>query len=226
LRNSCLVRTNYIISGRLIHLYRLMSQRAAIQRSVLSLGVALLLVTVLVVYLSMPRSGGFSLVKSTGSSVSPSQSTQEVVTTILNSTVLPPSTTNPFSSTTQTSCTILFPAGENLGLFLRVVFDANQKPIVGARVEATYQVIRTPCIGSPPTITEIALAFTTSNTEWYAFDSQYSGPYSIAVSYSGHGYSLTMQGRAESAVCESLYVPSGRTNVTVVGYVSTCSSVG
>jgi len=202
-------------------------QRAAIQKSVLSLCVALLLVTVLVVYLSMPRSGGFSLVESTGSSVNPSQSTQEVVTTILNSTVLPPSpSTNQFSSTTQTSCTIPVHAGENLGLFLRVVSDANQKPIMGARVTATYQVIQTPCIGSPPTITEIALAFTTSNTEWYAFDSQNGGPYSIVVSYSGHIHSLTMQGQAESAVCESLDVPSGRTNVTVVGYVSTCSSVG
>ena len=210
-----------------MHPNRLMTQRAAIQRSVLSLCVALFLVTVLVVYLSMPQSGGISLAESAGSSGGPSQSTQEVVTTILNSTVLPPSpSTNPSGSTTQTSCTIAVHAGENLGLFLRVVSDTNQKPIMGARVVATYQVIQIPCIGSPSTITQIASAFTTSNTEWYAFDSQNGGPYSIVVSYSGHRYGLTMQGQPESAVCESLYVPSGRTNVTVVGYVSTCASVG
>src|SRR5438552_944665 len=108
------------MGGRLMHPNRLMTQRAAIQRSVLSLCVALFLVTVLVVYLSMPQSDGISLSESAGSSGGPSQSTQEVVTTILNSTVLPPSpSTNPSGSTTQTSCTIAVHAGENLGLFLR-----------------------------------------------------------------------------------------------------------
>ena len=63
---------------------------------------------------------------------------QAVHTTILNSTVFAPSMTTS-SGNTSTVCTVVYPMGEN-ALFLRVISDTNQTPIVGARVTATHNV--------------------------------------------------------------------------------------
>lgn len=159
------------------------------------------------------------------SGIGTSFTTQIVATTIINSTVFTSSTTALSSSTT--TCTTIYPAGENW-FYLRVVSDTNPTPIVDARVTATHQVTSPTCSGSPQTTTEIALGFTTTNAEWYPLDTSFSGPYSIVVTYSGHSYSLSSDGgRAESATCETLYIPSGRTNVTTTSeFVSTCPSTG
>jgi len=165
---------------------------------------------------SFSRSGG----------ISNSLTTQSVVTTVIASTVFAPSTTLS-SNTTQSACTTVYPAGESW-FFLRVVSDTNQTPIEGARVTATHQVTSPTCPGSPQTTTEITLAFTTSDTEWYSFDTSFSGTYSIVVAYSGHNYSFSSHGAgAEMAACESLYIPSGRMNVTITPeFVSTCPPTG
>ena len=164
----------------------------------------------------------------TSSSIGASFTTQSVVTTIINSTVFPPSTTSTSSNTSQTACTTVVPGGENT-LFLRVVSDANQTPIAGARVTATHDVFAG-CYGSPRTTTEATLAFTTSNAEWYSLDTLFSGSYSIVVNYSGHSYSLSSdigQAEAETATCLSLYLPSGRTNATITTpFTLTCASIG
>jgi len=165
---------------------------------------------------------------SSSSGNSASFTTQSVVTTIVNSTVFLPSTTSTSSNTSQTACTIVYPGGEN-ALFLRVVSDANQTPIAGVRVTVTHDVL-TGCYGSPRTTTEVALAFTTSNAEWYSLDTLFSGPYSIVVTYSGHNYSLSSdvgQAQANTATCLSLYLPSGRTNATITTpFVLACASIG
>src|SRR6266480_1640371 len=56
--------------------------------------------------------------------------TQSVVTTVIASTLFAPSTTLSISAT-QTACTTIYPAMRSM-LFLRVVSDTNQTPIVGA----------------------------------------------------------------------------------------------
>jgi hypothetical protein len=144
---------------------------------------------------------------------------QTVRTTIIASTVFAPSSTTTSSGNTSASCTVVYPAGESW-LFLRVVSDSNQTPIVGARVTATHEVTPPACLGSARTTTGITLAFTTNNAEWYSFDTSFSGTYSIVVAYSGHSYSLNSEsGNAETATCESLYIPSGRITVNVTAPV-------
>lgn len=111
-----------------------------------------------------------------------------------------------------------------------MVSDANQTPVVGARVTATHEVTGPTCVGSAQTTTQITLAFTTSIAERYSFDTSFGGSYSIAVTYSGHSYSLNLgsgNAEAQTATCESLYIPSGRTTLNVTALmVLDCSSIG
>ena len=73
------------------------------------------------------------------------------------------------------------------------------------------------------------MAFTTDDAEWYSFDTLSSGSYSIVVTYSGHSYGLNPGAatEAQTATCETLYIPSGRTTVNVTApMVLDCSSIG
>jgi len=198
-----------------------------VERSLLSAAVLLLVAGSLFDLYEFNGQGAHSSAPSTSTKgIITSSTTPSVVTTIINSTVFPFSTISVSSNTSQTACTTVLPSGEN-PLFLRVVSDANQTPIAGARVTATHDVI-TGCYGSPRTTTRVTLAFTTSNAEWYSLDTFLSGPYSMVVAYSGHSYSLSSDGgSAESATCLSLYLPSGRTNATITTpFVMTCASKG
>jgi hypothetical protein len=87
---------------------------------------------------------------------------------------------------------------------------------VGARVTASSQTTTIGCNGSQTTA-QTTFTFTTNNTEWYSLDTANRAGYSIVVTYSGHTYNLT-SGFAVGpifATCASLYIPSGKTGVTM-----------
>jgi hypothetical protein len=95
--------------------------------------------------------GNSSSINNLVGAISTFTTAQTVHTTIIASTVFAPSTTTS-SGNTSTLCTVVYPAGENT-LFLRVVSDSNQTPVVGARVTATHNVTGPTCYGSVQTTT-------------------------------------------------------------------------
>jgi RNase P/RNase MRP subunit p29 len=137
--------------------------------------------------------------------------------------------TSTSSSTLSQTCTVVYASGYS-GFFLRIVYDGNRTPVAGAHVVATSRVV-TPsaCYGSyRTTTTQETTTLVTNHTEWYPLDTSFRSSYSIAVTYSGHTYSLSAGfGSPETMTCESLYVPSGRTTSTVTReFVTDCPSSG
>ncbi len=117
------------------------------------------------------------------------------------------------SATTSVQCSI---SGQPDAFYLRVVSDSNQTPIAGAQVTATNEPY---CVSTQSTLT-----FTTNTTEWYSLPSQNNAGYSFAVEYSGQTYDFTASLRPISVTCESLYIPSGLTNATIIAGQSSCPS--
>src|SRR5437016_1211495 len=124
-------------------------------------------------------------------------------------------------TTALTTCAI---QGQPGPFFLRVVSDANQTPIAGAQVTATNQPASVSCNGQPPYLAtnKTTLTFTTNNTEWYSLDSQNNAGYSLVVKYSGQSYNFTADLRTISLTCASLYIPSGKTNITITEFQTPC----
>ncbi len=121
------------------------------------------------------------------------------------------------STTTSVECTI---TGQPGPFFLRVVWDSNQTPVAGARVEATT---RPASVNGYQCSNPSILNFTTaSNTEWYSLPSQNEAGYFLVVSYSGQTYNFTAGLAPVSVTCASLYIPSGRTDVTITEFQTTC----
>jgi hypothetical protein len=96
--------------------------------------------------------------------------------------------------------------GTPQGAFFRVLYDSNSSPVVAVSVVAT------------PTLTYDCYAyrtsFTTNGSEWYALDYQNAGSFLIKVNYLGHNYNVTMSLAMSDFNCGTLYLPSGKTNVT------------
>jgi len=129
--------------------------------------------------------------------------------------------TSTSSVTTQSTC--IEPGLINNGpIFVRVASDSNQTPVVGAQVTATSQSLTFACDGSVLATSQTRLTFTTNNTEWYSLSGQNDGSYSIAVEYSDQSYNLTANLKPVSVVCASLYIPSGRENITTIVGQSAC----
>ena len=151
--------------------------------------------------------------------------TTATLTTTVTGTGTGAVTSGPSSTTALSSCVSV--AGQPGPFLLRVVSDSDQKPITGAQVIATSQSTTVSCSGLPLTTTQTTLSFTTNNTGWYSLPSQniniYLG-YSITVKYSGQSYNFTAGLRPVSVTCATLYIPSGRTNVTTAEFQSTCPS--
>jgi hypothetical protein len=117
-----------------------------------------------------------------------------------------PALAHQYQATHQTLC-VLPPAGSGVGpLYLMVVSDSDQTPIVGANVTATGQVTTTSCNGSQTT-TRQTVTFTTTKTEWHQLDTSDVASYSIVVTYSGHSYNFTarVNGGPIPVTCATLY---------------------
>lgn len=105
--------------------------------------------------------------------------------------------------------------------YLRVISDSNQTPIVGAQITATDTVLL--CNGATIDRPETQ-RFVTNSTEWYPMAGGLAATYSFVVSYAGHTYSFSTGNAIEAATCATLFIPSGRTNVTfATSFQMTCS---
>ena len=135
------------------------------------------------------------------------------------------SSTTSSSESTQQSLTCII-SGQPNDMFLRVVSDSNQTPVSGARVTATNEPASCGSDTSTVTVaanTQTSVIFTTSSgTEWYPLSGENNAGYMFIVTYDGQTYNFTALLRPLSATCATLFVPSGRTNVTITEFQSTC----
>ena len=120
------------------------------------------------------------------------------------------------TSTTSTTCVI---TGQPGPFFLRVLSDSTQTPVSGAQVTATNQPAL--CNGTPAT-GQTTLRFTTNATQWYQLGSENNAGYSFVVVYLGQSYSFGASLAPISVTCATLYVPSGKTNVTMAAFRTSC----
>ncbi|MGD0637288.1 MAG: hypothetical protein ABSA72_04540 [Nitrososphaerales archaeon] len=149
-------------------------------------------------------------------------------TAILHVTVVSASTgsttSSSASSSSQQSTTCII-SGQPGPIFLRVISDSNQTPVAGAQVAATNEPAY--CgngITSSPANNQVTVTFTTSSsTEWYSLDSENNAGYSFVITYLGHTYTFTASLRPVSLTCATLYVPSGRTSVSMEEFQSNCN---
>lgn len=119
--------------------------------------------------------------------------------------------------TTSITCII---TGQPGGIVFRVLSDSTLMPVAGVSVIA----INTPflCDGSPATSQTVEM-FTTNGTAWLPLPSDNNYGYSFIANYLGHTYNFTAHLEPVSLTCVTLDIPSGRTNVTIAEYRSTCS---
>ena len=121
------------------------------------------------------------------------------------------------TQTTTYQCII---TGQPGGLFLRILSDSDQTPVAGATMKATNQPAY--CNNSPANVQTTTTFTTTAGTQWYSLDSQNDAGYSFVVTYFGQTYTFQASLRPASLTCATLYVPSGRTNVTITEFENSC----
>ena len=122
----------------------------------------------------------------------------------------------------QTSITCAI-AGQPAGIRLRVAFDTNQTPVVGAQVYATHREADDYCNGVLNPGLLIRTSFiTNATTNWESLDSTNGGTYTFMIVYSNQKYSFSAQLQPISMTCATSFVPSGRLNVTVTEFKTTC----
>lgn len=116
-------------------------------------------------------------------------------------------------------CTI---SGQPMGMYLSVVSDNNGDPIMGAQVIAVHHEANDDCNGVIYPGATSTSTFTTGGTVWNPLDSSNLGSYTITVQYQGHQFSLSARLQAESVTCAQVSLPSGRNNVTITEFESSC----
>jgi len=113
--------------------------------------------------------------------------------------------------------------GQPAGMFLRIVSDSGT-PVAGALVSATHAGADVNCNGILFWVHSVTTSFTTDGaTTWYSLDATNAGTYTFGVMYSGHVYNLSAGLEPVSVTCATLYIPSGRANVTSTEFKTTCS---
>ena len=115
------------------------------------------------------------------------------------------------STSESTECTILAVGGP---LYLSVLNDSSKAPVVGAKVNAT----NVPSMCDHRSLdNNFTVLFTTGDSRSYLIGGGSDSSFSIAVHYTGHTYDFLVQLAIEAATCATLYLPSGRTNITSAG---------
>ena len=162
-----------------------------------------------------PNPSGSSTVTTTSSLLnSPSSTT--------SSTLYPnPGGSSTVSTTSSQQSIICIISGQPGPMFLRVVSDSNQTPIAGAQVTATNNAAY---CGSLPASGQTTVTFTTNGTEWYSLSAENNAGYSFVVEYSGHVYNFTARLAPVSATCATLFIPSGRTSVSILEFQTDSSA--
>lgn len=139
-----------------------------------------------------------------------------VRSTLTSASMLPSTSTG-----TDTNCVI---TGQPGGINLRILSDSTLTPVTGAVVTAKHDPSACVLNGVEYTNTATTRTFTTSGTSWISLDPTNDGSYSFTIQFSGHTYAFTAGLGPLATTCATLYVPSGRTNVT--SGLGTCSSGG
>ena len=123
------------------------------------------------------------------------------------------------SSTSSADTTVCSISGQPAGFFLRILSDSTLKPLIGAQVMATNQ----PAFcGNIPATGQEKVIFVTGNTEWYPFSGENNVGYSFIISYSGQNYTFKASLSPVSVTCATLLIPSGRTNLTITEFQTSC----
>ena len=128
----------------------------------------------------------------------------------------PRSVTVTTSSTVLTTCSI---SGQPGGFQFRVLSDSTLKPVAGVNVTA----VNIPALcNSIPATSQATEIFKTNGTEWFPLPSDNNYQYDFVANYLGHTYTFTATLRPVSLTCGTLFVPSGRTNITITEFQSAC----
>jgi len=150
-----------------------------------------------------------------------STATACITTTQGNQTSVNCSSPSITSTGRNTNCVI---TGQPGGAYLRILSDSALTPVTGAVVTAEHHQAACVLNGVEYTNTATTQTFTTNGSEWIFLDPTNDGSYSFIVQYSGHSYAFTAGLGPLTTTCATLYVPSGRTNVT--SGLGGCSSGG
>jgi hypothetical protein len=136
------------------------------------------------------------------------QSAQSALTTII---------TRAASSSASVMCTVSAPTGP---FYFRALSDSGGVPIAGAKVAASNRPVL--CNGSPLG-DNVTIIFTTGSAPWYSLRGDgLDSSWSVKVDYSARNYTLSTYLQPVSATCATIFLPSGRTNVTFYEFQSTC----
>jgi hypothetical protein len=116
-----------------------------------------------------------------------------------------------------TGCSI---TGQPGGLQLRILSDSTLRPVTGTEVRATS----TPatCNNFFPATSQTTITFSTNGQVWYSFPTDNYTSYSFTIIYLSQNYDFKADLAPASITCATLYVPSGKTNITTNGYGSSC----
>jgi len=128
----------------------------------------------------------------------------------------PRSVTVTASLNVLTTCSI---SGQPGGIQFRVLSDSALKPVAGVNVTTVN--IPAMCNGIPAT-SQSTQMFKTNGTEWFNLPSDDNYQYDFVANYLGHSYTLTATLRPVSLTCATLFVPSGRTNITITEFQNVC----
>jgi len=112
------------------------------------------------------------------------------------------------------------------GFSMRVLWDSNMTPVAGAEVSAKNS---PHYCGSGLGLEEEAAVpssssyNTTSGREWQPFIAEGNQGYSLVVTYANSKFDFYAVIQPSSLTCATLYIPSGRTNVTISESQTTCA---
>jgi hypothetical protein len=95
-------------------------------------------------------------------------------------------------------------------------------PLTGVSVVAR----NTPatCEGEPATA-RTSVSFTSNGTEWVSLPSDNNYQYQFNVTYAGQSNTFTATLRPVSLTCATIFLPSGRTNVTITEFGENCTAI-
>jgi hypothetical protein len=181
----------------------LTDSRQAVERTTVALSTAVVLLasTSILVFFEpqfLSRTATSTTVTTTTQTVT--ETASEGFTTIITRTL---------TSSGATTCVDLGPPGP---LFLGVVSDSAMAPVSGANVTAMNRPLL--CGNGQPLDDNVTIIFTTGGAKWYSLSHGADASFSLAVRYAGRIYTFTVDLHPEAATCATLFVPSGRTNVT------------
>ena len=177
-------------------------------KSAISLGVSALIIIAIILIV------GFGLF------LNATFNTTSSTTNALNTNRLTTTSTHLGSSLSAVS-TVCYVQGQPAGFFIRILSDSAFTPVVGVKVMATNN----PALcNSTPATKQTTVTFTTNSNEWYTLPSDNNAGYSFMVTYSSQKYNFTASLRPLSVTCATLFITSGRTNITITEFQTSCSA--